>query len=105
MIAYRQIGFRPPSIAPFRAPKIGQLTLGQERGMAVAASILDAAFAGATAWVGIYTGQKASGFLSVLGWGVGLLAALRGGIDLVSAVVAATGGGAAPARPAPQTSV
>lgn len=91
MLAFRSLGYRPPTIAPVRPPQIGQVTPGQAKGVAIVGTLLDAAFAGATAWVGYYTGTKATGLLSTLGYGVAIFAALRGVIDVASLALLATG--------------
>jgi len=41
-------------------------------------SVLGLGLAGATAYVGIHTGMKSTGFLAVMGWVVGIAAAASG---------------------------
>lgn len=50
-----------------------------------------AVFGAGSAWVGIRTGMKESGFLGVAGWGVGVMGALTGLLGLTCLLKLATG--------------
>lgn len=93
MIAYKTIGFRPPSISPLRPRSIGQLTPGQAKAVDAGKTLLDAGFGAGVAWVGFYTGSKASGLLSVLGYVIGGGGAVRSALGVLDLVLMATGAG------------
>jgi hypothetical protein len=91
MIPYRAISYRPANFLSARRMPLGQLTPGEAKAVAIGGSIVGAAFSGATAWVGIWTGQRATGFLSVLGWVIGIGGAIGAGLSLIDAALLATG--------------
>lgn len=87
MIAYRHPAFRPARVParPSAHPSLGQVpqvTPGQIKGTAAGLGLVSAALTGAAAWVGIHTGLKERGLLSVAGWTVGLAGGLMGLMSL-----------------------
>lgn len=91
MLAYKTLGYRPPTMLPIEPPRLGQVTLGQERAVALGAGALSVAVSSATAWVGISTGLREKGLLSVAGWIVGIAGGLRGLLEVVGIALIATG--------------
>jgi len=57
-------------------------TPGEIRKTAAVGGLLGTAMGGAAAWVGIRTGVKESGFLSVAGWVVGVAGSVMGALSL-----------------------
>jgi hypothetical protein len=102
MFPYKAISYHPANMLSARRMPLGQLTPGQEKAVAIGGSLLSGAFSGATAWVGIWTGQRATGFLSVLGWVIGIGGAIGAGLSLIEAALLATGTIPVPPLPAPR---
>lgn len=114
MFAYQAVPF-VPVFSRRIVPRMGQQTPtakapdvapGTVRTVVTAGYIVELGIYGAASWVGIWAGQKATGFLSAAGWTVGILAGLRGIISLAELVVFAAKGmplpeGAKPAPPGP----
>lgn len=69
-----------PAVAP--TSKLGQL--GPVQGVGTAALLVGTGLSAGVAWAGFYAGSKAKGFLSILGYGVGVL----GGLSAVGGLFA-----------------
>jgi hypothetical protein len=87
----------PPS-AP--APSTSALSPGFVKTAVAGARLLETAIYGAGTWVGIYTGQKAHGLLSVLGWGIGILSGVAAAGSAVGFILWTTKGMPIPSRTA-----
>jgi hypothetical protein len=106
VFARRMSPVRLAQAAP--APAAPKLSPGMVRAALTGGLLLETAVAGATTWVGLWTGMNASGLLKILGYGVGTLAAVSGVISLAElAIYVGKGmpvpGETAPAAPAPST--
>lgn len=91
--------YQPPAFKPIRASLRGVLigqqepidvTPGQVKSVGVITGLVVSAFSAATAWVGISTGQRESGLLSIAGWAVGLVGGLTGAMALLGTFNLAT---------------
>lgn len=82
MLNYKALPFAPalerlvPAIGQSNVP--AGVSPSIMKAVPIAADVVHAALFGAGSYVGIWTGQKATGFVSVLGWGVGILSGLGG---------------------------
>lgn len=82
--------YQPPAVAQTKA-SLGQALSPSERGLVIAGGLLGTAISAGVAWVGIATGMREKGFLSALGWGVGVLFGLRSVITLGTTALVGTG--------------
>jgi hypothetical protein len=108
------VGYQPAVFVPVFARRLSPVRLAQAApapasrlspGMVRAALtgglLLETALAGATTWVGLWTGMNASGLLKILGYGVGGLAAVSGVISLAELAIYVGKGMPVPADVAP----
>lgn len=81
MITYRPAAYKPPSYRPAPPRKLGQEapTGAQIKTAGVGLGLVSVTLSGAAAWVGIHTGMKEQGILSIAGWLVGVTGAILGG--------------------------
>lgn len=81
MITYRPPAYKPPAYRPAPPRKLGQEapTGAQIKTAGVGLGLVSVTLSGAAAWVGIHTGMKEQGILSIAGWLVGVTGAILGG--------------------------
>lgn len=116
MIAYKPVGLRPAYYSDEGALKLGRIipsssqlgqyniSPGMVKGVGGTALIVALALSAGATWVGIRTGLKERGFLSITGWVVGVAGALTGLAELTGLVALAAvpvTGITIPAPPAP----
>lgn len=77
-----------------------KLTPGVIRTVLTGGLVIETALGAAGTWVGLYTGQKASGLLSILGYTVGAVSAVSGVVSLAELVVYVAKGLPVPQVPA-----
>lgn len=75
----------PDAAAVPAAPS--KLTPGVIRGVLTGGLVIETALGAAGTWVGFYTGSKASGLLSVLGYTVAAVSAVSGVVSLAELVI------------------
>lgn len=92
MIQYKPVAYRQAAKHPIRRHEVGQITSQEARNLTVGGLLLDTAFSAGATWVGINTGVRTSGLLSILGWVVGIGGGLRTIVDLVGLASVATNG-------------
>lgn len=99
MVRYRPPAYRP-AMARGSSMRLGQARLPEK--VLVTTAVATVVFAGLGILVGINTGQKEEGLLSVAGWSVAVGSGLFAGFQLASLLAALTRGGAPsgiPGRP------
>lgn len=87
-----------PAAAPEAPPS--KLTPGVIRGVLTGGLVIETALGAAGTWVGLFTGQKASGLLSILGYTVGAVSAVSGIVSLAELVIYIAKGLPVPTVPA-----
>lgn len=91
-----------PGSAPASAPEAppSKLTPGVIRVALTGGLVVETALGAAGTWVGLFTGQKATGLLSVLGYAVGAVSAVSGLVSLAELVIYVAKGLPVPQVPA-----
>ena len=79
-----QAAANPPA-TPVTPPS--KLTPGVIRGVLTGGLVIETALGAAGTWVGLFTGSKASGLLSILGYTVGAVSAVSGIVSLAELVM------------------